>query len=160
MNEINEKDDSLVYEVGFHLLPTVEESDVPVEAAKIRSIIEENGGAIISEEAPKMIVIAYDISKNINSKRQKFNKAYFGWIKFEIDPSQISQVKSKIENVANILRFVIIKTVKEDTMHIHKAPMFRKEDNKEEKGETQTEKPKASEAEIDKSIDELVIENN
>ena len=157
MNEINEKDDNLIYEVGFHLLPTALESDVPAEVAKIRSIIEENGGIIISKEMPKMIVMAYDIAKNINSKRQKFNKAYFGWIKFEIDPAQISNIKSKVENLANILRFIIIKTVKDDTMHIHKIPIFRKEDNKEEKGETQTEKPKASEAEIDKSIDDLVI---
>jgi len=156
---MNEKDnDNLVYEVGFHLLPNMDESNVPTEALKIKSIIEENEGVIISDEIPKMIPLAYDISKVIDTKRQKFNKAYFGWVKFEMDPSKILNVKTKVENLANVLRFIIVKTVKEDTMHTHKIPMFRKENAKEEKGEDVADKPKVSEAEIDKSIDELIID--
>jgi ribosomal protein S6 len=159
MSEINSENDNLVYEIGYHLLSTVEESDVPVQSLKIKSIIEENGGLIISEEMPKMTVLAYDISKAVNSKRQKFNKTYFGWVKFEADPAHVSDIKNKVESLPNILRFIILKTVKEDTMHVHKIPMFKKESNKEEKNGEHTEKPKASEVEIDKSIDELVIEN-
>jgi ribosomal protein S6 len=156
---MNEKDnDNLVYEIGFHLLPNIDESNVPIEALKIKSIIEENDGAIISEEMPKMVALAYDIAKVIDTKRQKFSKAYFGWVKFEMDPSQISNVKNKVEILANVLRSIIVKTVKEDTMHIHKIPMFRKENTKEEKGEDLAEKPKVSEAELDKSIDELIID--
>lgn len=155
---MNEKDnDNLVYEVGFHLLPIIDESSVPTEALKIRSIIEENEGIIISEEASKMVALAYDISKAVDTKRQKFNKAYFGSIKFEMDPSKILSVKNKVETLPNVLRSLIIKTVREDTMHVHKIPMFKKENPKEEKGEEIAEKPKASEAELDKSIDELII---
>jgi ribosomal protein S6 len=155
---MNEKDnDNLVYEVGFHLLPVIEESNVPTEALNIKAIIEENGGTIISEEMPKMVALAYDISKVVDTKRQKFNKAYFGWVKFEMDPSQILNVKNKVESSANVLRSLIVKTVREDTLHAHKIPMFRKENPKEEKGEDVVEKPKVSEAELDKSIDELVI---
>ena len=160
MNDINEKDDSLVYEVGFHLLPTTPESEVPAEALKIKSTIEESGGAIISEEMPKLVVLAYDISKNVDSKSQKFNKAYFGWVKFEADPAKIADIKNKVENNQNVLRFIIVKTVKEDTMHVHKIPMFKKEPSAssgQEKEERGVEKPKVSEAEIDKSIDELVV---
>jgi ribosomal protein S6 len=156
---MNEKDnDNLVYEVGFHLLPNIDESNVPVEALNIKSIVEENGGVIISEEMPKMTALSYDISKVIDTKRQKFSKAYFGWVKFEMDPSKILNVKTKVENLTNVLRSIIVKTVKEDTMHVHKIPMFRKENPKEEKGEDIVEKPKVSEAELDKSIDELVID--
>lgn len=158
MNETNSENDNLIYEVGFHLLPTVDESSVLAEASNIKSIIEANGGAILSEEAPKLLVLAYDISKSINSKGQRFSKAYFGWVKFEVEPAKVLEIKNKIENMPNMLRFLIVKTVKENTMHVSKAPMFRKENTKtEDKVEEVVEKPKASEAEIDKSIDELVI---
>ena len=154
MNE----NDNLIYEISYHLLPNVEESEILVQSLQIKSIVEENEGVVVSEGVPKMVVLAYDISKNIDSKKQKFNKAYFGWVKFEADPSQISNIKSKIENLINILRFIIIKTVKEDTMHAPKIPMFKKENSsKEEKKVEHIEKVKASEAEIDKSIDQLII---
>lgn len=157
MDEINDQGEKLVYEIGYHIVPIVDESEILEQVSKIKSLIEEKGGIIVSEEMPKAVVLAYDISKSINSKKQNFSKAYFGWIKFEIEPSQIKDIKNKIESLPNILRFLIIKTIKESTMHTPKIPMFKKENNKEEKGEDHTEKPKASEAEMDKSIDELVI---
>lgn len=158
MNEINSESDNQIYEIGYHLLPNIDESEVPVQSLKIKSIIEENGGLILSEEMPKIMVLAYDICKTINSKKQKFNKAYFGWVKFEIDPSKVSDIKNKVENNPNVLRFLIIKTVKESTMHAPKIPMFKKESSREEKSEERVETPKASEEEIDKSIDELVVD--
>jgi ribosomal protein S6 len=158
MNEKNNENESLIYEVGYHLLPSVDEPEVPVQSLKIKSIIEENEGVIISEGMPKMTILSYDISKTIDTKKQKFNKAYFGWVKFELNPSQISNIKSKFEGLPNVLRFIIVKTVKEDTMHTPKIPMFKKEsNNREEKGEEHAEKTKASEAERDKSIDQLII---
>lgn len=162
MNE-TEKNEKLVYEVGYHIIPTIDEMEVPSEALKIKSFIEDKGGSIISEEMPKTMVLAYEISKNIGSKKHDFNKAYFGWIKFEIEPSEIASIKNKLDSTVEVLRFIIIKTVRENTIHIPKIPMFKKEnskenkDVKEEEGAEQADKPKASEAEIDKSIDELVI---
>lgn len=158
MNEINSENDNLIYEVGYHLLPTIDESEILAEVSKIKSVIEENGGTILSEEMPKMVVLAYEISKAINSKKQKFNKAHFGWVKFETDSSKVSDIKNKIEGNQNVLRFLIVKTVKENTMHTPKIPMFRKESNREEKNEEHVEIPKASEEEIDKSIDKLVVD--
>ncbi|MFA6269603.1 MAG: 30S ribosomal protein S6 [Candidatus Paceibacterota bacterium] len=158
MNEKNEENDNLVYEVAYHFLPTVEESEILTEASKIKSIIEENEGLIISEEVPKLLVLAYDISKNINSKGQKFSKAYFGWVKFEVEPVKVLDIKNKIESLPNVLRSLIVKTVKENTMSVSKIPTYKKETPKEEKGEEYVEKPKATEAELDKSIDELVTD--
>lgn len=157
---MDEENDKLIYEVGFHLLPTIDEVSVPSETLGIKSIIEDNKGVVISEDMPKLIPLAYDISKSIDSKKHRFNKAYFGWVKFEIEASKIGDIKSKIENLQNVLRFLIVRTVRENTMHIPKIPMFKKENIKEEKTEEgEIEKPKATEAEIDKSIDELIIEN-
>jgi ribosomal protein S6 len=158
LNQFMNENDNLIYEIGYHILPNIDESQVPVQSLKIKSIVEENEGVIISEGMPKMVILSYDISKTIDSKKQRFNKAYFGWVKFEADPSQISNIKSKIESLADVLRFIIVKTVKEDTMHTPKIPMFKKENsNKEEKGTEHVEKVKASEEEIDKSIDQLIV---
>lgn len=160
MNEKNKENESVVYEVGFHLLPNIEESGVLAEFAKIKSLVEENGGSIIGEEVPKMINLAYDLSKVIGTKKQNFSKAYFGWIKFEAEATNITDIKSKIESLPNMLRFLIVKTVKENTMHTPKIPMFKKDNLREEKEEEKVEKPKASAEEIDKSIDELLVTEN
>lgn len=158
MEEIKDQNEKLVYEVGYHLLSNIDESEVPAKSAKIKSIIEENQGTILSEEMPKMVILAYEISKNIDSKKQRFNKAYFGWVKFEVDPSQVLNIKTVVENLPDVLRSIIVKTVKEDTMHVVKIPMFKKDNSKEVKSEEHVAaKEKASEAEIDKSIDNLII---
>lgn len=157
MNEKNnEENDNLIYEIGYHLVSSIDESKIIEEVSKLKSLIEENDGVIISEEMPKMTALSYDISKSIDSKKQIFNRAYFGWVKFEADPAKIGNIKNKVESIQNILRFLIVKTVRENTMHTPKIPMFRKEASKE-KGEDHAEKPKVSEAELDKSIDELII---
>ena len=164
MNENIDDVEVLVYEVGYHLMPTIDESDVLVHVAKIKSLIDEREGIVISEEMPKLVALAYDISKTINTKKQKFSKAYFGWVKFEMDPAKILDLKNKIESLPEVLRLLVIKTVKENTIHTPKIPMFKRE-NKEEGMVTskdfptpvvEVEKTEASEEEIDKSIDELV----
>lgn len=159
MEESNEND-RLVYEVGYHILPTIEESAVPEEADKIKSAIAEKGGSIISEETPKIMNLAYDISKSVNAKKQSYSKAYFGWTKFEVEPEAIADIKSKIDTMGSILRFLIIKTVKADTMRSQRVPSFKKENNKDKNEEEKGEAQEISEEEIDKSIDELLVEDN
>ena len=159
MNETKKDKDNSIYEVGYHLIPTIEEGDVLTEVLKIKTLIEENDGLIIAEELPKMIPLAYEISKSIGSKKQDFNKAYFGFIKLEVEPSKIDSIKIKLETFDEVLRFIIIKTVRENTLFTPKIPMFKKELKKEEKEtcEVSADQPKVSEEEIDKSIDELLI---
>ena len=149
-------DDNQIYELGYHILPSVSEEDTSHEVSQIHSLISEYGGHIISEGTPVMRQLSYEIAKKVETKSLKFNKAYFGWVKFDIDRSQIINLKNKTEIFPNILRCIIIKTVKENTMHAPKIPMFKKE-NKEEVPLEIVEKIPTSEAEIDKSIDELVI---
>jgi ribosomal protein S6 len=158
MNE-NIDNERLVYEIGYHLLPTVDESSLQTESDQIRSLITGKDGVVISEEAPKMITLAYDITKSVNTKRQSYNRAYFGWIKFEAEPSSIVEIKTKVDGMSNILRFMIIKTVKADTMRPHKVSSFKKDSPKDEGEEVKEESKEVSEEEIDKSIDELLVED-
>ena len=122
----NNDNDKLVYEVGYHIVPTVEEVAIPAEADAIKSAVVETGGSVISEDSPKIMNLAYDISKSVNAKRQSYSKAYFGWVKFEVEPAAIAPIKSKIESMASVLRFIIIKTVKADTMRSQKVHFSKK----------------------------------
>jgi|SRR3989344_860690 len=148
--------DAEIYELGFHIVPTVPEEHIALEASKIQKIILDLGGSIIAEEPPRLRPLAYDMRKRVETKYESFSKAYFGWIKFEIDRSVITSLKEQVEKNQNILRFIIVKTVRENTMYTPKMVTMRREDRIEDKKEGE-EKPASSEAEIDKSIDELVI---
>lgn len=145
-----------VYEIGFHVMPTVPESDVPAIVSKIKSLIEEEEGKVIKEEAPKLQALSYEVSKMIDSKSQKFNKAYFGWIKFEANGSLVTRIKESFQNIPEILRFILAKTVREDTIFHPKSPRSKKEN-----GETPIKYTagikEISDAEIDKSIEQLVL---
>lgn len=152
---------SRVYELGFLIIPTVDENAVAGEGSRIKGIIESSGGILISDENPKSIPLAYAIDKRIGGKRKSFTTAYFGWVKFHADPVSVATLKKTIEGDQSILRFLIIKTVKENTL-IQKRPFMGIRGKKKETTEGKDEKSKeeimpVSEAELDKTIEELVI---
>jgi ribosomal protein S6 len=166
INDMEEKDlnDTQIYEIGYHLLPTVAEENIAGEVSVLHEIIKKAGGTIISEGAPYLRNLAYDMTKRVETKNLSFSKAYFGWIKFELDTSAIVDVQKSVENLPNVLRSLVIKTIRENTLFIPKAPVFKKEEIVEEViVETPAEpkgKEEVSEAEIDKSIDELLVDEN
>lgn len=158
-NEV--KESHLVYEVGFLLLPTLPEEKMPEIMANIKGIIEKKGGEIISEDAPKMRPLAYEISKMIQTKNSAFDHAYFGWVKFEIESSELSSVKKSIESMDEILRALFIKTIRENTLMSEKvserdAQKTKAEGEAVESANEEAQAP-ASEEEIDKSIEALVV---
>tara|TARA_Y100001935_G_C16921072_1_gene320826 strand:- start:18 stop:476 length:459 start_codon:yes stop_codon:yes gene_type:complete len=151
-------DTKQVYEIGFHILPTVAEEKLGDEVNIIRNAIEKAEGSVISEEFPKMRELTYTMTKHIDTKKVRFDKAYFGWIKFELDVDAVATIKAMADTHENILRYLIIKTVRENTLIV--KPQEDEEEKKEEspKEEKKEEKKESSKEEIDKSIDELVIE--
>ena len=74
-----------IYEIGYHIIPTVKEEDVEKIVGGIRSVIEKSGGSFIAEGAPSLIRLAYPISALAveGEKRVEYDRGYFGWIKFE-----------------------------------------------------------------------------
>ena len=119
MTEINiesTKEGFKVYELGIHLLPTLSESDVQIEFSKIKSNIEKLEGEIISESEPTMFKLSYEISKTIKAQKKWYETAYFGWVKFELDASKISVFEKYVKELENTLRYLIVKTVRENTL--------------------------------------------
>lgn len=146
-----------VYEVGYLLVPTIPSEEVPALYGNLKELIATNGGEVISDDMPKMIPLAYTMSKVIKNIKSKFDNAYFGWIKFSMDSEKVLKLKKKIDLDTNIIRFLILKTVKENTIaakrFVHRdvrrrAPVSHKEEN-----ETPVE---IDEKEIDKEIDAMV----
>jgi ribosomal protein S6 len=146
-----------VYEVGFHLLPSIAESEVGAIVDKIRALL--GGAEIISQGAPERMTLSYTIERAEQGKRQKFTQSYFGWVKFAADDqSGINALEQSLREMSDIMRFILIKTTREE-VKAPKRAIFgsdRLEGQTIEKAPRTAEKPaEVSEAQLDKSIDAL-----
>ena len=96
------------------------------------------------------------MSRSINNKKQKFSYGYFGWVKFECSTEQAKIIKDILDKNEKLVRYLMIKTVRENTMSVKRA--YGKQD-----GVKRRPAPKAEEAlpineeVIDKEIDALVV---
>jgi len=156
-NKIETDANSRVYELGYLLVPTIGELDVPVVVGNLKELISSLDGIAISDEMPKMLNLAYPMVKVVANIRNKFKTAYFGWAKFTMDSDKILKLKKRLDLDPNFVRFLILKTVKENTIN---AKRFVRGDTAYRK--TKTEKNGNEKAvpinkeEIDKEIEAMV----
>jgi ribosomal protein S6 len=144
-----------VYEVGFHIVPTVSPENLPKEVDAIKAVLGGVGATVISEEFPKLRSLAYQMVKAIGPVRHRFDTAYFGWIKFRAMPETAAEVKKAMDGNEKVLRYILIKTVEENTLY---GPKILGEEKKAAmKGDEAPTAAPASQEEIDKSIDKLVV---
>ena len=149
-----------VYEVGYHIVPTVKEADVETVLSTIRGSIERSGGVFISEGAPTNIRLSYSMTVHNRGKNVDFDRAYFGWIKFESTPESACALETVLNNDPEILRSIIIRTLREDTRaHIKTAPLreIKRTDTLKTINRPEEAAP-VSEADINKAIEELTTE--
>lgn len=145
-----------VYELGYILVPTIAEEQVAGEVEPIKALIEKQGGSFISDDFPKLRDLAYTMIKAIGSQKHRHDKGYFGWIKFEIDATETPKLKAALDKNDHILRFMIIETVRENTMITQKMIFKPTADAPKKEGEEGEPKEPVSEEELDKTIDNLV----
>lgn len=104
------KDESFLYELGYHLLPTVPEDQVAEKVEAIKKLIEGNGGTVITEGAPVPTELAYTMDKVIANKHNRFDSSYFGWMKFSVEEKQgVVALKEAIDQDNDVLRYILIK---------------------------------------------------
>ena len=161
--EENEEDiDPQVYELGYHIIPAVSEEEAPKEAAAIKEFVVAHGGTAISEQAPQHMVLAYHMYRTENGKKETFESAYFGGIKFEMSPTGVIEVKNVLDANRNILRHIIFKTIKEGTRADVRLPQVRSERKQDVTPRAPLRKKEesvpVSEEALDKSIKEIVVE--
>jgi ribosomal protein S6 len=156
-------DTSTVYEVSYLLLPSLALEQVPAKVAALKAYLTSAGGQMISDENPILIDLAYPMTKVVQTSRHKCTMGYFGWAKFETTKEGIEAVKKSFDMDNEILRYLIIRTVRENTLLSGKMKLKSEDSSKRFGGSLETEvvepvaEKEATPEEIDKSIDDLVI---
>ena len=149
-----------VYEVGYTLLPSLAIEQVPAKVEELKEALQKAGGEVISLENPTLVDLAYPMTKVIQTVRYKCQTGYFGWMKFEMDKDGIKEVKKNFDSDENILRYLLVKTVRENTL-LHGKMLFKEGDEEKKiefsNVEPELTLPESTPEEIDKSIDDLVI---
>lgn len=117
------EDRSQVYEIGYLLVSSIPEEKVAHEVDSLKEILSKKGAEFISEEAPELRTLAYTMIKKIGPSNHRFDKGYFGWFKFELSAKEIEGIKKTFEANVNMLRMLVISTIKENTYLGKKSPV-------------------------------------
>ncbi len=146
--------DAKIYEVGFLLSPNITEAALPEAFGNIKDAIVQKGALAISEEFPKLIPLAYTMEKTISNKIERFKEGWFGWIKFEAEAESISGMDAMLRLRDDVIRHLIISTVRENTMSQKRGFGVRR--RKEDGSETKEGAPQMTKEQIDAEIEALV----
>ncbi|MFA5736601.1 MAG: 30S ribosomal protein S6 [Candidatus Paceibacterota bacterium] len=156
-----------IYEIGYLLTPIIPQDALAENITQIlKVLIDELGGLITSEMNPSMIRLAYTIKKNISNKKERFNDAYFGALRFKLMPDKLVTLKGNLDKDNKIIRYLIINMPKdEETIIIPKRTYQRRETQaqpfeieRREKEEEPEKNQEMSKEDIDKEINELLEE--
>lgn len=153
------KDTRPLYEVGFHLVPTLEESALAGVVNTLHDRITKAGGEVVREQFPAKTPLTYVIERSVSGKREKYGESYFGWAQFvAMEKEGIPGLETFLQQSKEVLRYLLIHTTYENTAAQRRAVFssnrlegetIKKPADVEEGGEV-------SEADLDKSIDALV----
>jgi ribosomal protein S6 len=154
--------DSRIYEVGYLIVPSVDESAVEKIVAEIRGPIEKTGGSFIAEGAPSLIRLAYEMTAREGDKNVVYDRGYYGWLKFETSTETAQALEVSLNADAKILRHIIFRTVREDTRAKMKAPTLREVKTPHTartapRREEETSVP-VSEVDLDKALETITTE--
>ena len=153
----NKTDTSKIYELGYILVSSLPDEKIAEEVGSIKTLLAKNGAELVSSEDPILIDLAYPMVKVVSAQRQKYSRGYFGWVKFEGEPEALSEIKKALDLSTTVLRYMIVKTVRENTL-LNGKMVLRKEEREEMAPEEVGDEVLAESAEVlDKSIDDLVI---
>lgn len=153
----NKTDSSKIYELGYILVSSLPDEKIADEVASLKDLLATNGAEVVSSEDPILIDLAYSMTKVVSAQRQKYGRGYFGWVKFEGEPEALAAIKKVLDLSATMLRYIIVKTVRENTL-LNGKMVLRKEEREEVMAEEAMEGDALLEVpEVDKAIDELVI---
>lgn len=149
-----------LYEVGFHLVPTIAEDALQGVAGQISNVLTNHAARVRSSEGPTLRGLTYQMEKHIGGRNYRYDTAYFGSIVFEAAYQAVPEIQKDLEKTPEILRFVISRTSEEALMPRERKVTGRIEPEKfrpTEKAAALSATP-ISEEELDKTIEGLVVE--
>ncbi|HEY4522307.1 MAG TPA: 30S ribosomal protein S6 [Candidatus Paceibacterota bacterium] len=161
--QANDASDAIVrvYEIGYHIIPTVAEDGLEKIVGNIRSLIEQGGGSFIAEGAPALMRLSYGMGAREGDKKVEHDRGWFGWIKFESSPEIVLVLENALKADQNILRHIVFQTVREETRarikptirEIKRTDTIRSSPRRPEE-----ESVPISEVDLDKAISEITAD--
>ena len=153
---------SRIYEIGYLVSPSTKEEDVEKIVSEIRKEIETQKGSFIAEGAPSLTRLSYPIGGMEAGKRAEFDRAYFGWLKFEAPSDAAKALEEVLKRNASIIRHIVFRTVREETRAHLKAPQLR-EVRRTDTIKSTPKRPEESsapisEAQLDKALEDITAE--
>lgn len=151
----------VVYELGYHIVSSTPEGSLGSTVASVHGAIESRGGVFVADEFPKETALAYEMVKVSVGKRERHTKSYFGWFKFEANPSEARAILSAVEAMPAILRAILLKTVRENTLIGKRIFVSDRMEGETIKRRDVKETPPAtpiSDEELDRTIERMVVE--
>lgn len=125
--EIESIVDSRVYEVSYFFDNKIEESAALAKVDALKQSIATLGGSFVSEEAPYMREMAYEMIRVVNNVNIRFNEGYFGWVKFELSADKVKTLEKTLKDDEEAVRYIIVKTVAENTVFTKRALVIKAE---------------------------------
>jgi ribosomal protein S6 len=157
---------SQLYELGFHIVGTIDSNKVASVIDEIKSLITTHHGDIVREGEVREMTLAYTMVKHVAGVNKKYNQSFFDWIKFTMNPKDVVNLKSAVDSKEDIIRFILVKTVNDDEHSTSKMVELEEVEEEVSETETVTEKieavveeeivEKAKDQEIDEAIEEMV----
>jgi ribosomal protein S6 len=159
--EVKEKEQSemLPYEIGYLLAPTIPEEHIGEEASRVREMVEKHGGEPFADNIPVSKQLGYQLAPTRGSGKQRYDKGYFGWIKFELAPPEVKKLSNTLDANDKILRYLLTRTERFETPEkMPRSPLIKTPRPAKEVAQTPDSSPIISDEELDKRIEELVID--
>lgn len=89
-----------LYELTYLILPELKEEELNSLQEKIISLIQNNGGVLVSSEEPTKKSLFYPIKKK--------TEALLATLSFQLKPEKLKELEKKLKAEKNILRYLII----------------------------------------------------
>lgn len=151
------------YELGYHLVPSLSETDLALRVEELMKVVADNGGNILSEGAPQSCSLTYTMRRLRGGTWEKYDTSFFGWMRFEAPAEALPTIISVLEVNEHLVRHLLLKL---DAKALAPAPErkpkpielkeIETEPKKLEKKHIEEEKGEVQEEELDKQIEELI----
>lgn len=109
-DDLGDANEPTVYEVGYHLIPTVGDVGLQEAVTTVTDVLKKLDAEFVAEKLPAKFDLAYTLEKKIEGATRRFDTSYFGWVAFALGASRIHEVKDSLDQNPSILRSLIVKT--------------------------------------------------
>lgn len=142
-----------LYELGFLLIPIIDKEEVPAAIKAVADIVGKEGKVEFVREG-ELRTLAYSMETVLNEKKVSFDKAYLSSLIFSADADAVARITTALKLHAPIIRSLILRRTPEDVeMENDRIKAAEARAKVAPEGEE-----KMTEAEMDKAIEELVIQ--